>query len=39
MSSLEWQTGDAAGTAHANRELLTCEPAAVLPVAQRYFLF
>ena len=23
----------------ANRELLTCEPAKVLPMAQRYFLF
>lgn len=23
----------------ANGELLTCEPAAVLPMAQRYFLF
>ena len=24
---------------HADGELLTCEPAAVLPLAQRYFLF
>ena len=24
---------------HANGELLTCEPAEVLPMAQRYFLF
>jgi urease subunit alpha len=26
-------------TVHADGELLTCEPAAVLPMAQRYFLF
>ena len=24
---------------HADGELLTCEPAAVLPMAQRYFLY
>jgi len=24
---------------HADGELLTCEPAEVLPLAQRYFLF
>jgi urease subunit alpha len=24
---------------HADGELLTCEPASVLPLAQRYFLF
>jgi urease alpha subunit len=27
------------GGPRADRQLLTCEPASVLPMAQRYFLF